>query len=342
MIDKSHSCKLCGRQFKRNENMKRHIDNKVCQGKQYKCEYCNNTFTKKNNMYRHRKICSMKETNDDILSDNDIDKKELLRQFQEIKMMNVAIQEKLGKIEKENLKLKTVNIGSINNGTVNNGDVYNNNMNITVNIVPFGKEDISKIDQTELLKVFRSGFNSALRLTETTHFNPNYPEFHNVYISSMKNKYAMTYDGTNWEIVMKDELIDQMYDNKRDYIEENLDEFLDSLTNSQIRALQRWMDTDDDHHYVKKVKNNIKLMLYNKRYMAINGKGKMIENIDAKVIKVPKMAIDENVMDEMLITDLDKPVINEIKPFIEVIIKKENAGRPGTKRKVAKAVRSKR
>ena len=49
----------------------------------------------------------------------------------------------------------------------------------------------------------------------------------------MKNKYAMMYDGNDWNLVMKDDLIDKIYDNKRDLIEENLDDFLDSLTISQ-------------------------------------------------------------------------------------------------------------
>ena len=102
----------------------------------------------------------------------------------------------------------------------------------------FGKEDISKIGRDELLKVFRSGFDSPLRLTETTHFNSKYPEYHIVYISNMKNKYAMIYDGNDWNMVMKDYLIDKMYDNKRNYIEENIIDFIDSMIRSQINALQ--------------------------------------------------------------------------------------------------------
>lgn len=223
---------------------------------------------------------------------------------------------------------------SINNGVIHYGS---GDVNITVNIVPFGKEDISMIDRNDLLKVFRSGFNSTLQLTETTHFNPKYPEFHNVYISSMKNKYAMTYDGNDWALVMKDELIDKMYDNKRDYIEENLDEFLDSLTNSQVRALQRWMDTDDDHHYVKKVKNDMKLMLYNKRKMAINSKYQRIDNIDdVKVIKVSKHDLVKP-----MITDLDETIDKQKKTEKKLHMNKEPAGRPGTKRKMVKAIRSK-
>ena len=50
-------------------------------------------------------------------------------------------------------------------------------------------------------------------------FNPDYPEYHNVYISSMKDKYAMMYDGHNWNLVMKKDLIDKIYDDNKNYIE---------------------------------------------------------------------------------------------------------------------------
>ena len=129
---------------------------------------------------------------------------------------------------------------------------------------------VRKIYKEDLLKVFRSGFNSTIELTKAVHFNPKYPEFHNVYISSMKNKYAMTYDGYDWQLVMNDELIDQIYDKKRDYIEENMNDFLDSLSNSQIKALYRWLNADDDHLYIKKIKNSMRLLLYNERKMVLN------------------------------------------------------------------------
>jgi len=141
----------------------------------------------------------------------------------------------------------------------------------------------------------------------------------------------MTYDGTNWELVMKDDIIDQIYDKKRDYIEENMDEFLESLSKSQIDALHRWLEADDKHDYVQKVKNNIKLMLYNKRQMITDpGLIELIElkEPEEKVIKVPK----GNIIDPPYRTNRsNKVVIKEIR---------ENAGRPGTKRKMAKAKRN--
>jgi len=230
------------------------------------------------------------------------------------------MQKQINKLTDEKDNGSTVTNNTNNTNNINNGNIYNNTMNITVNVVPFGKEDLSKINKTDLLKVFRSGFNSALRLTETTHFNPKYPEYHNVYISSMKNKYAMTYDGSDWSLVMKDELIDKMYDKKRDYIEENMDDFLESLTTSQINALHRWLNADDDHQYIRKIKNDMKLMLYNKRKMALDPKPYHIDEeiIDVKVVKIPK--------DNLII---------EIKDVEQIVVKRKKriAKRTGKHRK---------
>ena len=112
---------------------------------------------------------------------------------------------------------------------------------------------------------------------------------------------------------------------------ENLDDFLDSLTTSQKNALHRWMNVDDDHSYIKKIKNDIKLLLYNKRKMPLNRKLEYIEVID-----------DIEVIDYDMI-ELDKLDVKVIKIPKDVNIKikrktKKCAGRPGTKRKIVKTI----
>ena len=44
-------------------------------------------------------------------------------------------------------------------------------------------------------------------MIEKIHFNPKKPENHNVYISNIKNKYAMVYDGNKWNLKNQDETI---------------------------------------------------------------------------------------------------------------------------------------
>ena len=252
-------------------------------------------------MYRHmRTYCKKKPITKDDDGHQDPDKKEILE------MLSIMRNEIDTLREENNVLKQKVDISgvqNITNNTTNNigNTVVNGDVNVV--LVGYGKEDMDKINKQELLKSFRSGFHSTIKLIDTIHFNPDYPEYHNVYISSMKNKYAMMFNGNDWTIVMKDELIDKLYDDKRNYIEENMDEFLESLTRSQTNALHRWMDVDDDHHYIKKVKNDIKLMLYNKRKLPINNKylidvqdhSSLNKNMNSlpKVIKEEKMTTNE-------------------------------------------------
>ena len=323
-------CDDCNREFKANQNLQYHIKSKTCKRGKFGCKYCNKNFTSQSNMYRHiRTVCKVKKATDQ-------QKDEIYERLVRLEEMNARVMEENKKYAKEIEKLKSNSqkmerviksnktTRNINNGVNINGHNVNINNGIinNVTLIAHGKEDVSKIDRSELIKVFGSGFNSTLKLTETMHFNPKYPEFHNVYISSMKNKYAMVYDGNDWTLVMKDDLIDRMYDNKRDYIEENFDEFLNSLTPSQNNALHRWMNAGDSHPYIAKIKNEIKLLLYNKRKMAIEN------NVNSH-----KTNYIEEIED---IDNLDKDNKDAIKQNIKVRV----AGRPGTKRKMAKVRRA--
>jgi hypothetical protein len=314
-----YECTKCGCSFKRKENLTYHVNRKVCIGgdkteTNHMCKYCDKRFTTATSMYRHMNhTCKVKknETNH---------RDEIFERLVQLENENKSLKKQIVSMEEK------INIDGNNlNHTMNNGVINHGKMNLTVNhnyIVGYGQEDHSMINRDELLQVFRSGFNSPLRLTETMHFNPKYPEFHNVYISSMKNKYAMMYDGNDWTLVMKDDLIDKLYDNKRDYIEENLDDFLESLTMSQRKALHRWMNAGDDHPYIEKIKNDIKLLLYNKRNLPLSNKlNSSITNVDDS-------------------SDIDRhknvKAYKELKKNISQIKIKNTTNRPGTKRKTLK------
>jgi hypothetical protein len=184
------------------------------------------------------------------------------------------------KLKKEVEKLKRVN-ATINN-TKNTNNTINNNTNFgtvvnNITLVGYGKEDLSKLSKSEILKILQNGFDSSLKLTEAVHFNPKYPEYHNVYISNIKDKYAMMYDGKTWTLTMKEDLINKIYDDKKNYIGENLDDFIESLTISRRHALERWLELDDENEKIKKIKSQIKLLLYNKRKMPIDMENKKEE-----------------------------------------------------------------
>ena len=272
-------CKNCGKIFPLKKNFLYHTEKNVCRDKNYECNYCGTTFTSKTNMYRHmRTNCKIKKKEDE--KRNDIYER-LLQMEEHNKKLEEQLMSTTKKLESTTKKLESKTkklddeIKDIKhtNKVVNNVDNSVNNINhgvvANITLVGYGKEDISKIDKKDMLKVLQSGYNSAIKLTETIHFNPKYPEYHNIYITNMKDKYAMMFDGQNWTLTMKEDLINKIYDDKKNYIEENLDDFIDSLSVSRKQALERWLNTDDDDKKIKDIKENIKLLLYNSKNLAI-------------------------------------------------------------------------
>ena len=261
------SCGLCKKQFSRNYNLHRHIDQKICTTKLINCKFCYHKFTTKNSMYRHiREICKNKNNVMDAKEEN-LKKREDERK-EEIYKKLILLEEENERLKKQLLQSNIVNNVTINNGTINNNTVNN------IILIGYGKEDISKIERDDILKSIKSGFSSSLELTDTIHFNPKYPEYHNVYISNIRDKYGMMYDGKDWTLIPKNELIDRIYDEKKSYIEENIEDFYDSLSKSQINALDRWFETEDGHDRIIAIKEKIKLLLYNKRNIPLNTKNK--------------------------------------------------------------------
>jgi len=308
-----HVCDKCKKTFDSKQNLIYHIDNNVCDEKEYSCKYCPNKFSSKSTMYRHMRIsCKVKKKND---NEKELILDKLMKIEEDNKKKdeeNKKRDEKLTKLEKDYKKLQeenekfkiqmkknkttvikrqatlsnnnsnnTIN-NTINNNTINNGTV----INAAITLVAYGKEDMSKINQADILKVLQNGFKSTVRLTEVIHFNPNFPEYHNIYIPNMKDKYAMMYDGKKWTLMTKDELIEQIYDDKKYYIEDNLDEFINSLSLSHKKALERWLETDDEDTKIKSIKENIKLLLYNSKKLAIEHKNARVNASKSnKVIK---------------------------------------------------------
>jgi hypothetical protein len=92
----------------------------------------------------------------------------------------------------------------------------------------------------------------------------------------------MIYVDGKWKIMNKNELVDDIYENKRDYIIQNLDNFIGQLDEYKKKSLIRWLDTNDNEdEAIINTKNDIKKVLYENRKMAMDRK-KELENIEKK------------------------------------------------------------
>ena len=212
------------------------------------CRLCGKQFSYKSGLSRHmRGRCP-------VLIERDREREEI---FQDLlaKMENMECN--LGNVKEEVKDLKKDPKKIVNN-------TQNNNIQNNIKVVAFGKEDMKKLKHDDVVPLLR-GYYTPVHMTEFMHFNPDRPEYHNVYISNIKDKYAMVFNGTEWELMSKERVVDDLYQEKKDHVEENLDTFLESLSGPKQRALRRWLDTPDDDIRVKRVKDEIKLLLYNKR-----------------------------------------------------------------------------
>ncbi len=257
------------------------------------CNYCNKTFSRKNVVYKHIKE-SCKVAKQQNKEKQDIfDKLKLERDQQEVivklklleeqnktiitinKQLEEEIKNKNTQLEEENKQLKKAikKVQPITNNTMNN-TMNNNTTNIIM--VSYGQEDLSKITPKMLSNACKKGYNSIVQLVEMVHFNPSCPEFHNVYIPSVKDKHAMVYYDETWNLKNKDDVVNDMYDNNRDFIMENLEGINNFLNDGEKRALNRWIDSEKNKGNSEKDKKaiactheNLKLLLHNKRHIPV-------------------------------------------------------------------------
>ena len=196
---------------------------KTMQNEKNLCNYCNKNFTHKNNLYIHiNNRCKIRKQ---IENDKKNIFETLLKELNECKEKLKEMDEL--KQEINLLKIKN-NKQCIKNSLVNSNNKITNN----IQLIAFGKERLNKIDEKELIKVLKKGFNSAIELTDKIHFNPKIPEYHNIYIPNLKDKYTMIYDGYKWKLELTENVIDDLYDNKKTIIEENIEKFTESLNGS--------------------------------------------------------------------------------------------------------------
>jgi len=175
--------------------------------------------------------------------------------------------------EKCQLKTKIVQntqiINNIDNSTnvtnVTNVTNIDNSTNINLNIVAFGEEDLTKISDKVCKYILNKGFQSILTLIEYIHFNRKHPQNHNVYIPNMRAQYAMIYDGLEWMLNKKREILGQLYDDKFDYLENKFELLKEQLDDMTKKKFTRYLSEKDDENVISKIKTDIELLLYNKR-----------------------------------------------------------------------------
>jgi hypothetical protein len=230
--------------------------------KTIKCNYCLKSYTRIDSLNRHIKsYCKIKKQDD---HNKEQIYQQLLNEHLNIKNENKDIKNELIEIRKKLSTNKTINNNTknINNGIINN-----------IQIVAHGKEDLSQIKENVIIQLVKRGWRSVPMFTEYLHCNDKFPEQKNIYINDINRQYCMVYNGNEWLLKDKTETIDELYQTKYDFLEENFNTYYDQLEEYQQRSFKKFIKLhEEDKPFVKKIKEELKTLLYNKRETILNNK----------------------------------------------------------------------
>lgn len=232
------------------------------------CPYCKNSFSK-TNFSKHEKVCKQKAGELSVFREKAVSELQqenlakdkayaaLREEIEQMKLLIEALQ-----AEKTNSTVNAKNINSNNNTTI---QTINNNNDIKV--IAFGTEDLySILDDNQAMKYLSKGYQAVYSLIEDMHFDPKKPEFHSVYISDKNRPNALQFNGDNWDTVEKDDVVDQLFDDKACYLNAMFKELKNKLNSKTIIKYSRFMN-DTDKEVIESIKRDIKKLLYNKRHI---------------------------------------------------------------------------
>ena len=164
-------------------------------------------------------------------------------------------------MQKEIIKLSLKS----NNSTINN--YYTQNVQ-NIQVLAYNKTDISHLKDKDYKKVLRRGNFCVPNLVDAIHFNPNKPENHNIYIPNMKTGYVMCWNGESWDIRNREDVIDDIYDEKSNLLIDKIEEWEEigyKLDPIIMTKFNRFIGKMDDDILKNKVKEEIRFLLYNRR-----------------------------------------------------------------------------
>ena len=146
--------------------------------------------------------------------------------------------------------------------------MYNIRTNNVVNIqlLNHPDTDYSHLTHTDYITCIHDCNHCIKSLIEKVHFNKNKPENMNIYLSNIKGKYVMIYKDNTWQISDKKRQIDDLYDNNEMLLENWYDEYKEKYPNI-ILSFKRYLKNRDEDVVLNRIKDEILLMLYNKRKM---------------------------------------------------------------------------
>ena len=225
---------------------------------EFTCKYCDQQFSFRQSMNRHIKYSCKKNKDEDL--------KELVR------LMNIQMEQQkndfLSQLQTQkqefNKKIdaQSKQIDKLMGKLEINGSFNTNIQNI--NLLAYRETDVSHLTDQDYRSCLKKVNHCVKNMIEKVHFNPGKPENMNIYISNIKDKYIMLYDGCNWNLANKKDEIDRLYEEK----EMMLEDWLESNPEKELKEkFMKYLNNKESDECLNRIKDEIKLMLYNNQKM---------------------------------------------------------------------------
>jgi len=272
-----YHCENCLKEFKQKGHYMRHLNRKYpCKNNRILshivddpsqkwdgnniCKYCNKKYKQKQHLTRHLKTCKLKLEDDKKQKLYDLLVKKNNKNLEE---QNLYLKQQINLLQ-EQLKLAK----NINSNNVINSHNINN-----INIVAFNKTDLSHITDKDFEYIMKRCNMCIPKLIEKTHYDSTKPENKNIFISNIKDKYIMKWDGLKWNLNNREDTLEDLYENSSNILEDRIEtwEFnkfqYDPIA---VRKFYKFLDNKDKDEVKNKIKEEIKLILYNNRLRITN------------------------------------------------------------------------
>ena len=150
-------------------------------------------------------------------------------------------------------------------------NITQNIQNNIIVVLPHNKPDISYLTDADYYSLLGRNLMSIPKMIEKIHFNEDRPQNQNIYISNIKNKYAMLYDGSEWSLTSKDETIHNLIVENETRLEDWLtkEDVHEKYPNAMTR-FELYLSLKEKDANLAMIKQEIQLLLYNKRNMIKN------------------------------------------------------------------------
>jgi hypothetical protein len=294
------TCDKCKKEFTCKQSYERHLSRltdcseetrEKLENKNFICEFCKKGFTEKRNLQRHIKVfCKGPETI--ILSKETFN--DILNKY------NKSVPDEITNNNNKNTINKSVlgNKNNVNNNSNNNSLSYvENNQNIQIMVNPFGKESQLPVPAKVYFEAMKNLIKGIPLLVKYIHYNYDHPENMNIEGKGISSKYLVVYDGKDWNLANKKNIIHNLITDKKDQIDDFFDEQvennkiskqmvkryetqtekLDEVLNKDFRGVK---PSEESAELYKELEEEMNLLLENEK----NKKKKYEEEQSKKII----------------------------------------------------------